>query len=323
MNGVLQYRMDKGDDWAIRAEALSKTFHGRKRSVEAVRDVSFHIRPGERVACIGPNGAGKSTTIKMLTGILQPTSGTVSVLGMVPWKHRRKLAMEIGVLFGQRSQLFNELTARDGLRLLAAIYRVPSAPAKRRVDELAELLVATDIIDQPVRSLSLGQRMRCELAASLFHKPALLFLDEPTIGLDLLAKQRFRELLVDLNERLSTTLFLTSHDVADLEAVADRVIVINHGLVIFDGNIDAISATFLSTKLISVRFVAPPITALTFPGALVKTDSETCFSLELDTSVADLRSALDYLLQAGTVADFSVIDPPLEEVIADVYRRSQ
>src|SRR5688572_15740051 len=245
----------------IATRALSKTFKTRGRTVEAVRDISFEVERGERLAYIGPNGAGKSTSIKILTGILHPSSGEAEVLGIVPWEDRRRLTMRIGTLFGQRSQLWFELTPRQSFRMLAAIYRIEPNRAAVRVAELAELLDAGDLFDQPVRTLSLGQRMRCELAACLLHEPEVLFLDEPTIGLDLLAKQRFRELLVHLNEVASTTIFLTSHDVADIEHVARRAIVINHGSVIYDDDVASMRRTLLARKLIEVAFaeeVAPP-----------------------------------------------------------------
>src|SRR5690348_7087297 len=197
----------------IEVRALTKVFEGGRRRhrtrVEAVRDISLSVGGAERIAYIGPNGAGKSTSIKMLTGILHPTSGHAEVLGMTPWRQRRALTRRIGTLFGQRSQLWFELSPRETFRMLGAIYDLDERALRRRVDELGELLDAADLFATPVRSLSLGQRMRCELAACMLHEPAILFLDEPTIGLDLLAKQRFRQLLVRLNEERATTIFLT------------------------------------------------------------------------------------------------------------------
>ena len=227
---------------AITVDRLSGSpISGRRKNrrvLDAVRDISLLVESGERVAYIGPNGAGKSTSIKMLTGILHPTSGTAEVLGMAPWKQRRALTRRIGTLFGQRSQLWFELTPRETFRMLGAIYELAESPVVPRCGA-GGLLDATDLFDVPVRSLSLGQRMRCELAACMLHEPAILFLDEPTIGLDLLAKQRFRELLVRLNDERGTTIFLTSHDVADIEHVAKRAVVINHGVVIYDDEVAA------------------------------------------------------------------------------------
>src|SRR5687768_7512769 len=246
---------------AIDVDALTKTFETgrgrRRRRVEAVANIAFSVEPGERLAYIGPNGAGKSTSIKILTGILHPTRGHATVLGVVPWEERKRLASRIGTLFGQRSQLWFELTPRQSFRMLAAIYGLDDERERARVAELAELLDAADLFDVPVRNLSLGQRMRCELAACMLHEPEVLFLDEPTIGLDLLAKQRFRELLVRLNEERRTTIFLTSHDVADIEQVARRAIVINHGSVIWDDAVAAMRRTLLSTKLVEIGLGEP------------------------------------------------------------------
>ncbi|MEZ5375678.1 MAG: ATP-binding cassette domain-containing protein [Acidimicrobiales bacterium] len=247
---------------AIRADGLGRTFTtGRRkhrREVVAVEGITLAIEPGERLAFIGPNGAGKSTTIKMLTGILRPTSGTASVLGLVPWEQRIELARSIGSLFGQRSQLWAELTPRASFRMLAAIFGLDDDTAARRIGGLGELFDATDLFGQPVRTLSLGQRMRCELAACLLHEPSVLFLDEPTIGLDLTGKQVFRELLVRLNEEHATTILLTSHDVADIEHVADRAIVVNHGRVIFDDSVEVMRRRLPPTQ-VEVTVVHPPL----------------------------------------------------------------
>ena len=307
---------------AISTHELSKEFtpgRGRdRRRVEAVRDITFSVERGERLAYIGPNGAGKSTSIKMLTGILHPTHGEATVLGLVPWTQRRELARRIGTLFGQRSQLWFELTTRQTLHLLARIYRLDAGDAHRRTDELAELLDAVDLIDEPVRSLSLGQRMRCELAATVLHGPEVLFLDEPTIGLDLIAKQRFREMVVRLNEEHGTTVFLTSHDVADIEHVADRVVVINHGTIIYDDQVARMRRSLLQTKLLEVRFEEAP-GALEIEGVQVTSESDTVYGLVVDTRRLSVREVLDELLDGYAIADISVVDPPLEQVISEIY----
>lgn len=234
---------------AIEVEDLTRTFAAGKGSrlrrtrgavveradVEAVAGISFVVEPGERVAFVGPNGAGKSTSIKMLTGILYPTSGTANVLGYTPWLQRKELAGHIGSLFGQRSQLWSQLAPMKSFALLGAIFGLSQLDINARVGELGEILDAQDLYHRPLRDLSLGQRMKCELTATLLHSPRLLFLDEPSIGLDLVAKRSFRKLLADLNTDLGTTIFLTSHDAADIEEVAERVIVISHGSIRFDG----------------------------------------------------------------------------------------
>ena len=306
----------------IEAAGLVKTFRsGRGRSaraVEAVAGIGFSVEAGERLAYIGPNGAGKSTSIKILTGILHPDEGRAEVLGLVPWKQRRQLALEIGTLFGQRSQLWLELPARESLTLLGAIYRLDKARTQRRITELGELLEASDLFDTPVRHLSLGQRMRCELAASLLHEPRVLFLDEPTIGLDLVAKQRFRDLVVRLNEETGTTLFLTSHDVSDIEQVARRVIVINHGRLIYDDKVSVMRRSLLRTKLLEVR-LEDPVDQLAVEGAEVVKGSGTGYKLRVDTDRRPIRHVLDDLLDRYHVADISVLDPPLEDVITEIY----
>jgi ABC-2 type transport system ATP-binding protein len=318
-------------DEAIGVRGLVKTFDTgrgrRRRRVEAVREISFSVQPGERVAYIGPNGAGKSTSIKILTGILHATSGEARVLGLVPWRERRQLTRRIGTLFGQRSQLWFELTPRQSFRMLAAIHRLDRSDEARRVAELAELLDAGDLFETPVRNLSLGQRMRCELAACMLHRPDILFLDEPTIGLDLLAKQRFRDLLVRLNAERATTIFLTSHDVADVEVVAERAIVVNHGSVIYDAEVAAMRRTLLATKLIDVglaRPIAPPdldgADGANGAGVTLVEHTATTVKLVVDTTRRSVRDVLNALLDHGdAVADISVVDPPLEQVIAEIY----
>ena len=309
---------------AIEAQALTKVFEtGRRkarRRIEAVRELSVSVAHGERVAYIGPNGAGKSTSIKILTGILHPTSGAATVLGLTPWVDRQRLARRIGTLFGQRSLLWLELTPRQSYRMLAAIYGLDRPSERRRVAELGELLGATDLFDQPVRSLSLGQRMRCELAACLLHDPEILFLDEPTIGLDLVAKQRFRELLVRLNEQRGTTIFLTSHDVADIEHVAKRAVVINHGEVIYDDDVANMRRALLATKVVEVGLVAP-IAPPDHPGVTVLEHTQQVLRLVVDTHRTPIRLVLDALLDGPAVVDVSVVDPPLEQVIAEIYER--
>ncbi len=307
----------------IVVDELGKTFgSGRRGSarVDAVAGISFHIEPGERCAFIGPNGAGKSTSIKMLTGILRPTSGTATVLGLVPWEQRLTLARRIGTLFGQRSQLWFQLTPRRTYALLASMYGVPGSDRDARLASLGELLDATHLYDRPVRTLSLGERMRCELVASLLHEPEILFLDEPTIGLDLVAKTRFRDLIVRINEEQGTTIFLTSHDVSDIERVANRVIIINHGRIVFDDSVQMLRQSLLKRKLIGVRF-EEAVPTLRVSGAAVLTHDGAVAQLEVNTEESPIRSVLDALLEQYPVADISVEDPPLEEIVSHMYER--
>jgi len=321
---------------AIEVNSLRRDFvvgrRSKRRDVVAVDGISFDVGAGERLAFIGPNGAGKSTSIKMLTGILHPTSGAATVLGIVPWTDRRALTRRIGTLFGQRSQLWSELVPRSSLRMLGAIYGLDDAGLERRIDELAELFEARELFEQPVRTLSLGQRMRCELAACMLHQPELLFLDEPTIGLDLTGKQRFRELLVHLNTELGTTVFLTSHDVADIEHVADRAIVVNHGSIVNDASVAEMRSGLLGRKRIEVGLAE----AAGVVGGLVTTlfdsfgedidvveRSAGMLSIDVNTGRRPIREVLDHLLGAVAVVDLSVVDPPLEQVIGEIYERPQ
>jgi ABC-2 type transport system ATP-binding protein len=313
---------------AIEVEGLTKAFTtGRRRSrrtTVAVDGITFEVAAGERLAFIGPNGAGKSTSIKMLTGILHPTSGRASVLGLEPWSDRRRLASRIGTLFGQRSQLWTELPPRVSLRMLGAIFDLDDRRLDARIAELGELLDASALLDQPVRTQSLGQRMRCELAACLLHEPDILFLDEPTIGLDLLAKQRFRELLVRVNVEVGTTVFLTSHDVADIEHVAERAIVVNHGVVISDASVTQMRRRLLSAKRIEVGLDHPvdaaAVERLVLSGVTLTAHTPSAVHLAVDMRVRSVRDVVDAVLVGLPVADLSIDDPPLEDVIAGIYR---
>jgi ABC-2 type transport system ATP-binding protein len=240
---------------AIEVQELCKTFRARQprgpgirarladvvapqsRDVHAVEGISFRIAAGERVAFIGPNGAGKSTTLKILAGILHPTSGHVAVCGLVPWRDRHELGFTIGTVFGQRSQLWYQLAPRDTLELLARVYELPHALWRARLDALVHAFELEPLLDRPVRQLSLGERMRCEIAASLLHAPRVLFLDEPTIGLDVTAKATIRELLSRRSREEGTTLLLTSHDSGDIEQVCDRVVIINRGHIVLDATV--------------------------------------------------------------------------------------
>lgn len=240
---------------AIKVENLSKTFrvkrkekgmkgsvkailHPQTEEIRAVKDVSFAVEEGEMLAFIGPNGAGKSTTIKMLTGILYPDGGHAEVLGVDPVKKRRQLAYRIGTVFGQKEQLWTHLTPYDNFRFFGAIYDLSEKETEARIDELSERFALQDFINTPVRNLSLGQRIRCEIVASLLHRPKVLFLDEPTIGLDPVVKENVRELIRQMNEEEQTTIFLTSHDVGDIEKLCRRMIVVNAGQIVLDDSVE-------------------------------------------------------------------------------------
>lgn len=311
---------------AVRIENLRKNFQVCKggffnrsyTEVAAVVGISLEIMEGQCVAFIGPNGAGKSTTIKILTGILRPSSGKVSVCGRVPWEQRTQLAYKIGAVFGQRSQLWYHLPALDTFELLARIYSLNDREYRRTRDALIERFDLAPILNIPVRKLSLGQRMRAEIAASLLHRPSVLFLDEPTIGLDVVARQELRELIREWNKADGVTVFLTSHDAGDIENVAERVVVINHGQVVLDDHISTVRRRFLRAKIVSAKFSATPA-AVNIPGVRVLNSHGYSLTLEVDTTRTDIEAVTATILRAGPVADITIEDPPLEQVIAHIY----
>jgi ABC-2 type transport system ATP-binding protein len=290
----------------------------RTEPVTAVDSISFRIEHGERVAFIGPNGAGKSTTLKLLAGILRPDSGEARVLGLSPWLERRRLSFSVGTVFGQRSQLWYHLPPRDTFNLFASVYDVPRAEHKIRLDALTHAFSLGDLLDRPVRQLSLGERMRCEVAASLLHRPRILFLDEPTIGLDVSAKATMRELLQRIALQDGATLLLTSHDAGDIEHVCDRVIVINHGRVLLDGPISVLRQHCSRTRRMTLVTAEEDI-ALALPGVRVLLASPHRFTLEVDTDRISMGAVIDAVLGQTALRDLTIEDPPLEEVIRGLY----
>jgi len=301
-----------------RKPGLSGLFVRDVRSIEAVSGISFEIAQRERVAIIGPNGAGKSTTLKMLSGILEPSGGEARVLGLVPWKQRRQLAYRIGVVFGQRTQLWTELPARDSFALLRRIYDVERSVFDRRLGQLVDQFGLGGILDQPVQRLSLGQRMRCEIVASLLHGPALLFLDEPTIGLDITAKAAIRDFIREHAGAEGQTVVLTSHDTRDIELVCDRVIVISEGRIVVDQPTDQLRRQFLGHRLVTLRSAAP-VVALDLPG-VVRRNSEPHLSVfEVDTRTTRVDAVVEKALALGGIEDITIEDPPMEEVVRAIY----
>lgn len=290
----------------------------RTKTIRAVNDVSFTVERGEILAFIGPNGAGKSTTIKLITGILHPDSGSVSVLGLDPFRDRRRLAYRIGTVFGQKSQLWFHLPAIDSFHLLGAIYDLDRAQTVKRTEELAEVFEIRDILEQPVRKLSLGQRVRCEIAASLLHRPEVVFLDEPTIGLDVVVKQRIRDLIRRINEEDKVTIFLTSHDAGDIEKICRRAIVINNGTIVWDDSIKRMKYSLLNRRVIDLRLDAPFEVAL--PGVTVLKRHEYTAKLEVDLSLARIEDVVQAVLATGAVQDITISSPPMEEVITRIYQ---
>jgi viologen exporter family transport system ATP-binding protein len=303
--------------------SLQSLFRPEYKTSEAVRDLSFDMEAGELLGFIGPNGAGKSTTIKILTGILFPSGGEAIVLGYVPWKQRQKLAFHIGTVFGQRPQLWYHLPAIDTLILFGKIYEIEDREVKRRISELAEVFEIKDLLEIPVRKLSLGQRMRCEVAASLLHKPKLLLLDEPSIGLDVVAKQHIRDSLREMAKQENVSVLLTSHDVGDLEAICKRVIIINHGQIIYDDKVSTLKRSFLTSKMVEVRYDSQiPLNFHIEGTETLKVAKERYGAkLSFDTRITPVEKVMAALSATGTLMDITVSDPPLEEVIAAIYEK--
>ena len=290
----------------------------RTREVTAVADLSFSIERGERVAFVGPNGAGKSTTIKILSGILHPDSGTVKVLGFVPWLDRQRLGFRIGTVFGQRSQLWYHLPPADTFELLARIYDQDPDVHRERQREYVEIFELGDLLSKPVRQLSLGERMRCEVVASLLHAPEILFLDEPTIGLDVTAKALLRDLIRDQSLRDGRTLLFTSHDTGDMERVCNRVIVIHHGRVLLDQSTASLRRSFIARKRITVTSTADRID-LDLPGVEVTARRPHWTEIDVDLERTSVEKVVQALLARTALEDLSIEDPPMEEIVQLIY----
>lgn len=289
----------------------------RHREVKAVDQISFSVEPGEVVGFLGPNGAGKTTTLKMLSGLLHPTSGVGSVLGFEPWQRKRDFLKSITLVMGQRNQLNWDIPASDSFELNRVIYRVPTAQYQATIDELTELLDLAPLVSKPVRNLSLGERMKCEIAAALLHRPQVLFLDEPTIGLDVTAQRRIREFIAEYNRRHNATILLTSHYMADVEALCKRVVVIHHGRILFDGPLTDLVKRFSPHKTIGVELSRQidPVTDGTFGEIVEQSDAR----LLLRVAKADTAKVAGRLLAELPVSDLTIEDPPIEEVIEQVF----
>ena len=320
----------------VLARGLTKTYRSRVKSpglgasfralvkpeyreVKAVRGIDFAVGAGERLAFIGPNGAGKSTTIKMMTGILSPTAGEISVLGMDPMRERKRLSRRIGTVFGQKSQLWFHLPPADSFELLGAIYDIDHDVLKSRTKNLVEAFVLGEFFRTPVRKLSLGQRIRCEVAASLLHEPEILFLDEPTIGLDVVVKQELRARILEMNKERGTTIFLTSHDAVDIENICQRAIVIDEGGIVLDEPVEELRTKHISRKRVTVRYqaeveIVPPAWA----EVIDLTKSSATFSV--DTGLISIDEALRGVVALGPVSDITVEDPSMEKIIASIFK---
>lgn len=298
--------------------SLKSMFKPKYKSVEAVKDISFEVEKGEIIAFIGPNGAGKSTTIKMLTGILYADEGDISVLGINPTKERKRLAYEIGTVFGQKEQLWTHLTPYDNFKFFSAIYDIPNSVAEKRIDNLKMLFELDEFIDTPVRNLSLGQRIRCEIVAALIHEPKVLFLDEPTIGLDPVVKENIRALIKRMNKELKTTIFLTSHDVGDIEKLCKRVIIINDGKIVLDDSMENLKYHYLNKKIVEAK-LKEKVNLSDEKGLTILKDKGYNLKIEVDTKVRSIADAIK-LLDPDKIVDINISNTPLEDIISDIYK---
>jgi ABC-2 type transport system ATP-binding protein len=298
--------------------SVRSLFKPQIREVHAADSISFSVERGEMLAFIGPNGAGKSTTIKLITGILYPASGAIRVLGLDPHHDRKALARRIGTVFGQRSQLWYHLPPLDTMLLLADIYDLDRPKAAARIDFLVETFGIKDYLRTPVRKLSLGERIRCEIAASLLHSPEVVFLDEPTIGLDVIVKQSIRDLIRRMNEEERTTVFLTSHDAGDIEKICRRAIVINHGRIVWDGSIKDMKYRLLRRKVIDLKLDAP--LRLEAAGVEVLKSRPYSAKLAVDLTHASLDEVVSLIMRDNHVEDITISNPPMEEIITRIYK---
>ncbi|MDE0803542.1 MAG: ATP-binding cassette domain-containing protein [Acidimicrobiales bacterium] len=302
----------------IRVEHLTKSFGKRSAALEAVHDISFAIEAGDFVGYAGPNGAGKSTTVKMLTGVLVPTSGTATVCGLVPWKDRRRLNQRTGVVFGQRTQLWWDLPVSDSFDLVHRLYRTSPADHRRDVTTLVDTLGLAPFLERPVRALSLGQRMRAELAAAVLPRPEVLFLDEPTIGLDVEAKAAVRDFLAARNREEGTTIVLTTHDTDDIVRLCRRLLIIDHGRIISDGTVDEVRGRFTDERRLVVDLVRDQ--PLAVPGATVERSEGHRRWLTFSSRDVAAPEMVARVLRAVEVRDLSLEPPDLEDVIRRIYR---
>lgn len=302
--------------------AIKGLAHRRYRTVRALDGVSFVMEPGELVGYIGPNGAGKSTTIKILAGIMAPEAGRCEVLGRTPWKDRIAHVRQIGVVFGQRTQLWWDLPVIESFELLRDIYRVPIADYRRNLDELVTMMSLSPMLDTPVRQLSLGQRMRCDLAASLLHSPSLLYLDEPTIGLDAVSKLAIRDHIKRLNRSRGVTVILTTHDMDDIEALCSRIMLVNKGHILLDGTLDDLRGSVNRERQLVVELAHEQDWIEDPDARVVRRDGPRVF-LRFDPARIAAADLIARVTSAYTIRDLTVEHPPVEEVIARFYQEVQ
>lgn len=302
-------------------EAVKALFRKEYTEIHALRDISFSVGDGEMVGYIGPNGAGKSSTIKVMSGILTPDSGSCLIDGLVPWKARKEHARNIGVVFGQRSQLWWDVPVIDSFELLRDIYKVDSTVYRRNLDQLTQMLDLQEILRTPARQLSLGQRMRCEIAASLLHDPKVLFLDEPTIGLDAVSKIAVRDFVRQINREKGTTVILTTHDMQDIEALTQRILLIGKGQILLDGSLEELKSRNSKIRTVTVEYTGG---AFTLPeGICLVKDSGGHAVFQVDTECISVSKAIEFLSGAVDIKDLSVAGTTAEELVVSLYEEFQ
>ena len=298
--------------------AFKSLFSKKYKLIKAVDNISFDINEGEIVAYIGPNGAGKSTTIKMLCGILNPDDGLISIDGLNPFSNRKKFVSNIGVVFGQKSQLWWDIPVGDSFELLKNIYRISNEDYSLRLEELSKLLNIGDLLKTPVRQLSLGQRMRCEIAASLLHNPKILFLDEPTIGLDAVSKVQVRKFIKEINAKKNVTIILTSHDMSDIEALTNRIIVIGHGKKLYDGTLSNIKKKFSYHKKLEIIYSklkrSPSIS-----NAKVIQKKRNYVLLDVDMKKTTISDIVAKYSKVCEISDINVLNESMDDIIIKLY----
>jgi len=295
-------------------------FNKEKKEYIAVDNISFNVKKGEIIAFVGPNGAGKSTTIKMLSGIIHPTAGEIKVAGLNPTKQRKQLAYKIGCMFGQKSGLWMHLPAIDTYKLFGSMYDIPEEELNKRIDEVVELFDLQEIVNIPVRKLSLGQRMICEIGLIMLHKPEILFLDEPTIGLDIVVKEKVRKAILEIHKKTNTTIFLTSHDLGDIERICKRIIIIDKGRIIKDESIEELKKEYLSEKIITITYEEDITNKQIDFEVMDQFDNKVI--LKVDTNKISMAEILEKFMKYGNIIDLEAIPVSLEEVIFDIYTRS-